>query len=345
MPSPRVGDRISNYLLEELIGHGSFGQVWRARHHVLDKLVAIKIPTDLQYVRNLQQEGVAIHGIHHPNIVRALDLDPYADPPYLIMEYVDGPSLRQVLDANPKGLPVGAVVEIMRGVLGALDAAHGAGLIHRDVKPANILVQHPLEEIATVMAAAIKVTDFGLGRAGGLTTASIMQSGSLLTEAGRDISGTLAYMAPEQKEGKEVDGRADLYSCGIVLFELLTGERPSGSELPGSLRGDVPKFLDEVFENSYARLERRYPSAARMLEALNPSGTRAVGAWPRPGVVVGGGTCPGCGGAVQANDQFCIHCGHQLVAVVPRCPSCHAFVNRRDRFCIFCGAKLPVSAS
>jgi serine/threonine protein kinase len=345
MSSPQVGDRINNYLLEEVIGHGSFGQVWRARHHVLDKQVAIKIPTDLQYVRNLQREGVAVHGMQHPNIVRALDLDPYADPAYLIMEYVEGPSLREVVNANPKGLPIGAAVEIMRGLLGALDAAHTAGLIHRDVKPANILLRHPLEQIASVSAAAVKVADFGLGRAGGLTTASIMQSGSLLTDEGKDISGTLAYMSPEQKEGKEVDARADLYSCGIVLFELLVGERPSGSETPGSLRDDVPKFLDEVFVSSYARLERRYPSAARMLQALNPSGARAGGPWPPPGVVVGGGTCPGCRGAVQADDQFCIQCGHQLVAVVPRCPSCHAFVNRRDRFCIFCGAKLPAQTS
>ena len=86
MSSPQVGDRINNYLLEELIGHGSFGQVWRARHHVFDEVVAIKVPTAPQYVRNLQREGVAVHGLRHPNIVRALALAPFADPPSLIME-------------------------------------------------------------------------------------------------------------------------------------------------------------------------------------------------------------------------------------------------------------------
>ncbi|MHC4609836.1 MAG: serine/threonine-protein kinase, partial [Planctomycetota bacterium] len=140
MSDPQTGDRINNYRLEELVGSGSFGQVWRARHHVFDELVAIKIPTDAQYVRNLQREGVAVHGLKHSNIVRALDLDPYADPPYLIMEYVAGPSLRQALEANPRGMPIPAVVEIMRGLLAALDVAHQAGLIHRDVKPANILL-------------------------------------------------------------------------------------------------------------------------------------------------------------------------------------------------------------
>ena len=341
MPDPQVGDRINNYLLEEPVGSGSFGQVWRARHHMFDQLVAIKIPTDLQYVRNLQREGVAIHGLQHPNIVRALDLDPYADPPYLIMEYVDGPSLRQALEANPQGLPIPAVVEIMRGLLAALDVAHKAGLIHRDVKPANILLQHPLESIAAVTREAVKVTDFGLGHVGGMTTASIMQSGSVLTDTGRSISGTLAYMSPEQKEGR-VDARSDLYACGIVLFETLTGERPSGTEMPGTVRDDLPRYLDEVFQGSYTRLDRRYPSAVAMLESLAPPG-RVVHPPPVP-PAAGGPTCPQCRAAVHPGDQFCIHCGRQLVAVVPRCPSCHAFVNSQDRFCIFCGTQLHSEA-
>jgi len=342
MGDPQAGDRINNYLLEELVGSGSFGQVWRARHHMFDQLVAVKVPTDLQYVRNLQREGVAVHGLKHANIVRALDLDPYDDPPYLIMEYVDGLSLRQVLEAHPEGLPAAAAAEIMRGILSALSAAHQAGLIHRDVKPANILLQlgaDGAERIAEVTRQAVKVTDFGLGHVGGITTASIMQSGSLLTEAGKSLSGTLAYMSPEQKEG-QVDARSDLYSCGIVLFEMLTGERPSGVEVPSALRSDVPDYLDQVFKGSYTRLDRRYRSAADMLQALTPAG-RSPPPLPSTGTVQ---ACPHCNGAVQPADQFCIHCGRQLAAVVPRCPSCHAFVNGRDRYCIFCGTKLQADA-
>ena len=93
MNTLREGDRISNYLLERQVGAGSFGEVWRARHHVFGDVVAIKIPTDAQYVRNLQREGVAIHGLRHPNIVRAVDMDPYGDPPYLVMEYIPGKRL------------------------------------------------------------------------------------------------------------------------------------------------------------------------------------------------------------------------------------------------------------
>ena len=228
MTALHEGDRISNYILEQQVGSGSFGEVWRARHHVFTEVVAIKVPTDPQYVRNLQREGVAVHGLRHPNIVRALDLDPYGSPPYLVMEYVDGPSLRQVIDRLQDEFPINVAVTILRGMLHALGAAHEGDLIHRDVKPANILLNCPLERIEEITEQAVKVTDFGLGQAGGVTAQSIMQSGSMLTEGGRSISGTLAYMSPEQKEGKEVDGRSDLYACGIVLFEMLTGERPQG---------------------------------------------------------------------------------------------------------------------
>jgi len=352
MAQPQAGDRINNYLLETVVGTGSFGQVWRAHHHVLDQVVAIKVPTDLQYVRNLQREGVAIHGLKHANIVRALDLDPYGDPPYLIMEYVDGPSLRGVLDVNPRGLPVPAVVEILHGVLAALEVAHQAGLIHRDVKPANVLLNHPLERVQEVRRDAVRVTDFGLGQASGVTTASIMQSGSMLTEEGKSISGTLAYMSPEQKEGKDVDARSDLYSCGIVLYELLTGERPCGTDVPSTLRSEVPAFLDDVFRRSYTRLERRYPTAAAMRQALGAGAEGTVlpplppfaGLPPLP-VADGSSVCPACNGLVGEGEQFCIHCGQQLVAIVPRCPSCHGYVQREDRYCIFCGTRLPTSVA
>ena len=146
----KSGDRINNYLLEKQVGAGSFGEVWRARHHVFGDIVAIKIPTDTQYVRNLQREGVAIHGLKHPNVVRAIDLDPYGDPPYLIMEFVEGPSLREAIDQYGRKFPVDAAIAIARGVLHALSVSHQHGLIHRDVKPAIILLAHPIENLASI---------------------------------------------------------------------------------------------------------------------------------------------------------------------------------------------------
>jgi serine/threonine protein kinase len=346
MTALREGDRISNYLLEARVGAGSFGEVWRARHHVFGDIVAIKVPTDAEYVRNLQREGVAIHGLKHPNIVRAIDLDPYGDPPYLIMEYVDGPSLRELIDHYRAKFPIESAVTIMRGMLLALGVAHGNGLVHRDVKPANVLVHHPREKLASIGEQAVRVTDFGLGAVGGATTQSMMQSGSLLTDDGKSIAGTWAYMSPEQKEGVPLDARSDLYSCGIILFEMLTGERPQGFDLPSTVRLGVPARLDEVFRRSYARLSGRYTSAAEMLEGLSAGGrlggavdTVVPGSAPLDGRP---GTCPGCRLPVERDDQFCIRCGRQLVESAPRCPACRSFVHYSDRFCIFCGKDLGV---
>ncbi|RME37590.1 MAG: hypothetical protein D6788_09145 [Planctomycetota bacterium] len=339
MSTLQQGDRISNYILEERVGAGSFGEVWRAKHHVFGEVVAIKIPTHPTYVRNLQREGVAVHGLRHPNIVRAIDLDPYADPPYLVMEYVDGPSLREIIDRNKGTMPVDAVVAVLRGILNALCVAHDAGLIHRDLKPANVLLHRPPKDLHEWTERCVKVTDFGLGQVGGDTTQSILQSGSLENETGRRIAGTIAYMSPEQQSGGPVDARSDLYACGILLFEMLTGERPQGSELPSEVRGGIPGFLDDVFQRCYARLENRFPSARAVLDALAQEPSVPVA---EPILVGAGSVCPACRREVHRDDQFCIHCGHQLVASVPRCNRCHAYVHVKDRYCIFCGNDLRV---
>lgn len=344
----QAGDRINNYLLQECVGTGSFGQVWKARHHIFDQIVAIKIPTDPQYVRNLQHEGVAIHGLRHDNIVRALDLDPYADPPYLIMEFVDGPSLRQALDRHPGGLPQAAALNVLRGLLAALAHAHGAGLVHRDIKPANILLNIAGRDPSGIASADVKVTDFGLGTVGGLTTASIMQSGSLLTEDGKSISGTLAYMSPEQRDGKNVDQRSDLYACGVVLFEVLTGMMPQGHDLPSDIRPGLPPSVDRIFQRCYTRLENRFASAAEILAALDgrtAGPAEPAAAIPRLGRSSRQLVCRNCGNRVARDDQFCITCGNQLVEQVSRCPLCLAFVQEVDNYCITCGTALRESTS
>ncbi len=347
MAALREGDRIHNYLLEARVGAGSFGEVWRARHHVFGEVVAVKVPTDPQYVRNLQREGVVVHGLRHPNIVRAIDLDPYADPPYLIMEYIDGPSLRTVIDEHRGRIPIPAAVVVMRSVLNALGAAHSQGVVHRDLKPANILLEHPVSDIATIQEQAVKVTDFGLGYIGGLTKQAMMQSASIMADQAGSISGTLAYMSPEQREGGPIDARSDLYACGIVLFEMLTGERPQGTELPSSLRKEVPPFLDEVVGRSYTRLDRRFASAPEMAAALSPTAQRVSGPPPAPVRRFSPGAtslCPSCDRPVHRDDQFCIHCGVQLVASVAKCAACGAFAHPNDRFCIFCGKDLGLLA-
>src|SRR3954449_5126531 len=161
---PSANQRISEYVLDAKLGGGTFGEVWRARHHVwVDQLVAIKVPPDTQYVRALQREGVAIHGLVHPNIVRAIGFDPYADPPYLTMEYVPGSSLRPVI--KEKKLTIDQATAVMRHVLTGLHYAHSSGLVPRDGNPENIRVHERAATDGYQTEGVVKVTDFGLGKA------------------------------------------------------------------------------------------------------------------------------------------------------------------------------------
>ncbi|MBN1347564.1 MAG: protein kinase [Phycisphaerae bacterium] len=352
MYQPKSGDRISEYLLLEQVGAGSFGEVWKARHHVWqDQIVAVKLATDAQYVRNLQREGVTIHGLRHPNIVRALGLDPYAAPPYLVMEFIDGPSLRQVVDTHPEGIPLASAMAVLRGMLEALAVAHENGIIHRDVKPANVLIASR-EGVEAWTPEVVRITDFGLGQAAGLTTTSIMASGSLLTDEGKSISGTIAYMAPEQRDGLDLDARADLYSCGVVLFELVTGKRPQGGDLPSHLRSELPKWLDEFFARCYTRREHRFSSAREMLDELArharvtelPRAT-PVARLPKAIPPAAKGRtrrefCEKCGTRLAPEDNFCIKCGQQVNPNPPRCTKCGAYIDAGDKYCILCGASL-----
>ncbi len=352
------GARVSEYILLETVGSGSFGEVWKARHHIWeDQVVAVKVATDAQYVRNLQTEGVTIHGLRHRNIVRAMGLDPYASPPYLVMEFVDGPTLRELIDSNPSGLPVPTVCALLRGILEALKHAHENGVVHRDVKPANVLIASR-DALDALRAEDVRVTDFGLGEAAGVTKSSILASGSLLTEEGKSISGTIAYMAPEQRDGGHVDHCADLYACGIVLFEMLTGQLPQGGDLPGHVRDDVPEWMDALFSRCYTRRDRRFGSAREILEELDnhapdaeesgdapPPPPKPRRSLPRAKLVLNkqgrrDDYCNQCGHRLDPEDNFCIKCGSQVNPNPPRCPECRAYVDPRAKYCVMCGASL-----
>ena len=337
MRPPQAEDRIANFLLEELLGTGSFGQVWKARHFLpgVNRVVAIKIPTNPQYVRQLQREGLTTFGLDHPGIIQPLDLDPYNDPPYLIMEFIDGPSLRQVIDAHPNGLEISRARIIFRAILEALRAAHAADVVHGDVKPANVLIAGG-SDLDRLRLEHVKLTDFGLGKVRDNVLATILQSGTFEPETQKKFGGTLAYMAPEQRDAGRADQRSDLYSAGVVLFEMLTGVRPQGGDLPGQIRPGIPAYLDEIFRSCYTSAERRVESAEKLLAEL--------GHTARAGDELHHGACPRCSGPIDSQDQFCIHCGQQLVDVIPRCPSCRGFVNANDRYCVFCGADVHRSA-
>jgi serine/threonine protein kinase len=352
---PQSGQRVGEYVLDARIGAGTFGEVWRARHHVwTDQFVAVKIPTDPQYLRNLKGEGAAVHGLVHPNIVRAIGFDPYAETPYLAMEYVPGTSLRPLIEK--KSLTIPQSVSILRQILAGLKYAHEHNVIHRDIKPENILIHERAAAEGYDLEGVVKITDFGLGKAAAGALGSIAYSASLNSPAARDIAGTLEYMAPEQRGSGEPNPRSDLYPCGVMLYEMLTGERPAGTDVPSDLNRAVPKYLDDAFRRSYARLDKRFASAAEFLTALSPAPPISSASGPKimpPPLPRGGPStafankCPQCQKPVDAGDQFCMHCGVQLVSEVRRCPKCGAFPELTDRYCIFCGETLipqPVTA-
>ncbi len=336
----QTDQRIGEYVLDSRIGAGAFGEVWRARHHVWrDQLVAIKVPTEPQYLRTLQREGSALHGLLHANIVKAVAFDPFADPAYLMMEYVPGTNLRPLI----KGRKLSAVdaVAILRQVLAGLSYAHSRGLVHRDIKPENILIHERAASEGYIIDGLVKVTDFGLGRATQTAaTQSIAFSASLNNDIGHELAGTLDYMAPEQRAGESVDGRADLYACGVVLYEMLTGERPAGTELPSDLNAQVPHYLDDAFRRSYARLEKRYASADEFLAALDAGAKPASANLPIPMPYASRRGCPQCRQPSDAGDQFCMYCGTQLVPYVRRCAACGGYPDPSEPVCVLCGHDL-----
>jgi serine/threonine protein kinase len=272
------GLRVGEYVLDEKIGQGAFGEVWRAHHGAwTDQLAAVKIPTDPAYLRQLQSEGFSLHRMSHPNIVRVIGFDPAATPPYLMSELVNGSSLGEVL-AHGR-LPVPKALAIMRQILAGLAYAHENGVVHGDLKPGNVLVERQAAAGDAVPEGSVKLTDFGVGLVG-VKAALGGGSSSWLMRADHGASSvaTLAYLSPEQREGMAADAKSDVFACGVMLFELLTGERPGGAEPPSELNPEVGPELDDVFRRAYARRDRRFASAREFMAALD--GVAAKGAGP-----------------------------------------------------------------
>ncbi|MGM1018883.1 MAG: Stk1 family PASTA domain-containing Ser/Thr kinase [Actinomycetota bacterium] len=271
---PRV--LAGRYRVDELIGHGGMAKVYRGYDLTLGRDVAIKIldpdlAKDTAFRTRFRLEAQSASRMSHPTIVRVYDAgeepggDSSAPVPYIIMELVHGTLLKQIISDGP--VPVEDAVRYVDGILEALDYSHRAGVVHRDIKPGNVMV---------TPTGTVKVMDFGIARA-------VSDSSSTVAET-TQIIGTAAYFSPEQAKGEPVDARADLYSAGVVLYELLTGRQPFRGESPVAVAyqhvSETPVPPTEVNENSPGALDpivlralakdpyQRFPDAAHFREAL-----------------------------------------------------------------------------
>jgi predicted Ser/Thr protein kinase len=237
----------------ELLGMGGMGMVYKARQPRVDRLVALKIlPVDsargASFAERFQREAKALAKLNHPGIVTFYDFGQTSQYYYFIMEYVDGMNLRQLLKA--KSLEPRQALELVTQICTALQYAHDKGVVHRDIKPENILINKKGQ---------VKIADFGLAKLlGAAPDTSLTQS--------QAVMGTLNYMAPEQRENsKDVDHRADIYSLGVVFYEMLTGQVPMGRFEPPSKKVQIDVRLDEVVLKALEREpERRYQHASEV---------------------------------------------------------------------------------
>jgi serine/threonine-protein kinase len=265
---PRLGSVIAGYRIEERIGRGGMGVVYRAQHLNLQRRAAIKIiAPDLAesegFRERFTREARIAAALQHPNIVTVYDAGEVDGLLYLAMQYIQGEDLAAILRADGRLRPYRAI-DVCRQVASALDAAHAMGLIHRDVKPANVLIE----------GRNAFLTDFGLTKQAG--------TNAQLTRAG-DVVGTIHYVAPEQIEGRRVSARSDVYALGCLLYHCLSGQVPFAhetdvaviyahlSEQPPSLselRPELPEGLDAVMAKALDKSpDRRFPSCGDMISA------------------------------------------------------------------------------
>ena len=259
------------YELDGVVGRGGMAEVYRARDIRLDRIVAVKtlredLARDQTFQARFRREAQSAASLNHPSIVAVYDTgEDMSGPtpvPYIVMEYVDGRTLRELLRDDRRLLPERAL-EITDGVLRALDYSHRNGIVHRDIKPGNVMLTRSAE---------VKVMDFGIARAVSDTQATMTQTAQVI--------GTAQYLSPEQARGERVDARSDLYSTGCLLYELLTGRPPFTGDSPVAIAyqhvrenpippsrvdPEIPPWADSIVLKAMAKDPAdRYQSAAEM---------------------------------------------------------------------------------
>ncbi|MBL9020301.1 MAG: protein kinase [Myxococcales bacterium] len=239
------------YKVIEAVAQGAMGVVYRAERLKLGKIVAVKVlhdelPNELSSRKRFELEAMAMAKLEHPHCAAVLDVGTHDGKPYVVMDFITGEDLKSLIDKGP--VPPARAVEIVRQVLSGVAHAHEHGIIHRDIKPANVLLSQKAG-----LGDHVKILDFGLAR--------LQQEQTTKLTSGI-VVGTPAYMAPEQIRGTQIDGRCDLYACGVLLFELLTGHKPFHSErddpmevVSMHLKNPPPTLADKLPGVDFGELE------------------------------------------------------------------------------------------
>lgn len=293
MESPQRDLRIGvvlngRYRVTELLGEGGMGLVYRGERLQLGRPVAIKFlhspyAKSPKYMARFEREARAMSKLSHPYVVSVIDFGVH-DEPYIVMDFVTGETLRDLLDREP--ITPSRAIQLTRQILAGLAHAHSQGVIHRDIKPGNIMIGE-----ATGVGDHVRIFDFGLAKLHDPTNESEQSMATVI--------GTPAYMAPEQTRAEPIDARADLYATGVLLFEMLTGDKPFVGEdayavirlqreaPPPRLRERVPELSVELEQVVARALEKdrgqRFQTAAEFASALEAVPEAAGRAWPAEG--------------------------------------------------------------
>jgi len=276
-----TGRKIGKVEINDLIARGGMAEIYTGMHET-HGLVAVKVmkgllERDIHQLTRFKREADVVRELRHPNIVRMMEYVVEDETPCLIMDYISGPTLSTYmknLHERDKRIPIVIVAQLLRSIASALDYAHSKGVVHRDIKPANVLLRSPSQEINTEHSLPLDVepilTDFGLAR---------LLDSTMHTTSG-SVSGTPTYMSPEQSRGEKVDKRTDIYSLGVMLYEMIAGFVPFQAETTfGMLMQHInepPPPIKDISVDIQALLDRalakdpdvRYQTAGEMAKEL-----------------------------------------------------------------------------